>query len=144
MTLQMTSNCNTIWINHLTNQVWEHIYVDCPQHNHYIFGEWRWKVYDHRAQDQMFLLDAMNAACEDITADHCRGWCGIQRFFPGAWQWKTSDVMLMKVFGLTNKSDRMSTKNHFFHGRYFLFLCICGNIRNMKCTVIGKARFNLL
>ncbi len=29
---------------------------------------------DHRPQDQMSMLDAMNAACEDITADHCRGW----------------------------------------------------------------------
>ncbi len=69
--------------------------------------------------------------------------CGIQGdFFPGAWQWKTSDVMLMKIFGLTNKSDRMSTKNNFFHGCYFVFLCICGNIRHMKCTVIGQARFH--
>ncbi len=63
----------------------------------------------------MSLLDAMNAACEDITADHCRGWCGIQGdFSSGAWQWKTSNVMLMKIFGLTNKSDRMSTENIFF------------------------------
>ncbi len=30
------------------------------------------KVYDCRPQDQMSLLDVMNAACEDITADHCR------------------------------------------------------------------------
>ncbi len=34
--------------------------------------------------------------------------------FPGAWQWKTSDVIMMKIFGLTNKSGRMSTKNNFF------------------------------
>ncbi len=46
--------------------------------------------------------------------------CGIQGdVFPGAWQWKTSDVMLMKIFGLTNKSDGMSTNNHFFHECYF-------------------------
>ncbi len=78
------------------------------------FSAWRWKVYDHRPQDQMSLLDAMNAACEDITADHCRGLVRYsRRFFPSAWQWKTSDVMLMKIFGLTNKSDRMSTKNNF-------------------------------
>ncbi len=69
--------------------------------------------------------------------------CGIQGdFFPGAWQRKASDVMLMKIFGLTNKSDRMSTKNNFFNGCYngcyYVFLCICGNIRNMKCTVIGQ------
>ncbi len=91
----------------------------------------------------MSLLDAMNAACEDITADHCRGWCGIQAdFIPGAWQWKTSDVMLMKIFGLTNKSDRMSTKYNFFHGCYFVFLCVCGYIRNSKCTAIGPARIH--
>ncbi len=69
----------------------------------------------------MSLLDVMNAVCEDITADHCRGWCGIQGdSFPGAWQWKTSDVMLMKIFGLTNKSDRMP--NNYFHGCYFVFV----------------------
>ncbi len=69
--------------------------------------------------------------------------CGIQGdFFPGARQWKTSDVMLMRIFGLTNKSDRMSTNNSFFHGCYFVFLWICGNIRNMKCTVIGQAIFH--
>ncbi len=36
---------------------------------------------DHRAQDQMSLLDAMNAACEDITADHYRGWVRCSRRF---------------------------------------------------------------
>ncbi|KAI2652464.1 Protein FAM243A [Labeo rohita] len=47
------------------------------------FSAWRWKVYDHRPQDQMSLLDTMNAACEDITADHCRGWVRhSRRFFP--------------------------------------------------------------
>ncbi len=69
----------------------------------------------------MSLLDAMNAACEDITADNSRGWVWHLRIFsPGLWQWKTSDVMLMKIFGLTNKSDKMSTKNVcFFHGCFF-------------------------
>ncbi len=62
-------------------------------------------------------------------------------FIPGAGQWKTSDVMFMKIFGLTNKSDRISTKNS-FHGCYFVFLCICCNIRNSKCTAIGPARFH--
>ncbi len=72
----------------------------------------------------MFLLNAMNAACEDITADHCRGWCGIQGdFIPGAGQWKTSDVMFMKIFGLTNKSDRISTKNIFFMDG-ILYFCV--------------------
>ncbi len=72
----------------------------------------------------MSLLDAMNAACDDITADHCRGWCGIQAdFFPECMAMETSDVMLMKIFRLTNKSDRMSTKNiYFFYGCYFVFV----------------------
>ncbi len=73
----------------------------------------------------------MNAACEDIIAGDV---CGVQGdVFSSAWQWKTSDVMMMKIFGLTNKSDRMSTKNSFIHS---VFLCICGNIKIMKCTVI--------
>ncbi len=71
---------------------------------------------------QYMIIDHKNAACEDITADHCRGWCGIQGdFLTGAWQWKTSDVMLRKIFDPSNKSD-MSTKNIFFHGCYFVYL----------------------
>ncbi len=90
--------------------------LSIPKSSRRVFSSWRWKVYDHRPQDQMSLLDAMNA-------DHCRGWVRHSwRFFPGPWQWKTSDVMLMKIFGLTNKSDRMSTKNHFFHGCYFVVI----------------------
>ncbi len=38
--------------------------------------------------------------------------------------------------------DRMSTKKHLFHGCYFVFLCICANIRNMKYTVIGQVIFH--
>ncbi|XP_051570452.1 uncharacterized protein LOC127450403 isoform X1 [Myxocyprinus asiaticus] len=38
------------------------------------FSAWRWKVYDHRPHDQLSLLGAMDAGCEDITADCCRGW----------------------------------------------------------------------
>ncbi len=33
------------------------------------FSTWRWKVFD-----QMSLLDVMDAACQDITAEHCQGW----------------------------------------------------------------------
>ncbi len=77
----------------------------------------------------MSLLDALNAACEDITADHFRGGGGGGGgiFSPGAWQCKTSDVMLMEIFGLNNKSDRISTKNTVFHGCYFvviLYFCV--------------------
>ncbi len=70
----------------------------------------------------MSLLDA---AYEDIAGD---GAAFKETPPPGAWQWTTSNVMLMKIFGLNNKSD---TKN-----RYFVV------IRNMKCTVIGQAMFH--
>ncbi|KAL6477133.1 hypothetical protein MHYP_G00156320 [Metynnis hypsauchen] len=47
------------------------------------FSAWRWKVYDHQPHTQMSLLTAMDAACEDITADACRGWIRhSRRFFP--------------------------------------------------------------
>ncbi|KAI2661539.1 Ribosome maturation factor RimP [Labeo rohita] len=47
------------------------------------FSAWRWKVFDHRPHDQMSLLDAMDAACQDITAEHCQGWIRhAKRFFP--------------------------------------------------------------
>ncbi len=63
----------------------------------------------------MSLLDAMNTACEDIIADYCRG-SQLDVFFSGAWQGKKfrCDVTVMKNFALTNKSNRMSTKNIFF------------------------------
>ena len=31
-------------------------------------------MYEHWAQDQRSLLHAMDAACDDITGDQCRGW----------------------------------------------------------------------
>lgn len=47
------------------------------------FSAWRWRVYEHRAQDQRSLLHALDAACEDITGDQCRGWLRhARRFFP--------------------------------------------------------------
>ncbi|XP_073761989.1 uncharacterized protein [Danio rerio] len=47
------------------------------------FSAWRWKVFDHRPHDQMALLDAMDAACQDITTEHCQGWIRhAKRFFP--------------------------------------------------------------
>ncbi|XP_023817458.1 uncharacterized protein LOC110016218 isoform X1 [Oryzias latipes] len=33
------------------------------------FSAWRWKVYDRQPHTQMTLLAAMDAACDDITAD---------------------------------------------------------------------------
>ncbi|XP_039598918.1 uncharacterized protein LOC120521189 [Polypterus senegalus] len=47
------------------------------------FSARKWKVFDHRPHDQMSLLDAMDAACQDITAEHCQGWIRHgKRFFP--------------------------------------------------------------
>ncbi|KAM4592404.1 uncharacterized protein PAE49_011102 [Odontesthes bonariensis] len=47
------------------------------------FSAWRWKVYDRQPHTQITLLAAMDAACEDITADACRGWIRhSRRFFP--------------------------------------------------------------
>ena len=40
-------------------------------------------MYEHQAQDQRSLLHAMDAACDDITGDQCRGWLRLaHRFFP--------------------------------------------------------------
>ncbi|KAL7849254.1 hypothetical protein SRHO_G00208770 [Serrasalmus rhombeus] len=41
----------------------------------------RWKVYDRQPHTQMTLLAAMDAACEDITAEACRGWIRHSRRF---------------------------------------------------------------
>lgn len=48
-----------------------------------LFSAWRWKVQDHRSQDQLSPLAAMDAACDDFTAAHCRRWLRhARRFFP--------------------------------------------------------------
>lgn len=40
-------------------------------------------MYEHHAQDQRSLLHAMDAACEDITENQCRGWLRhARRFYP--------------------------------------------------------------
>ena len=42
-----------------------------------------WRVYEHRALNQRSLLQAMDAACVDVTADQCKGWLRhARRFFP--------------------------------------------------------------
>lgn len=47
------------------------------------FSAWRWKVYDRQPHTQMTLLAAMDATCEDITVDACRGWIRhSKRLFP--------------------------------------------------------------
>ncbi len=47
------------------------------------FSSWRWKVYDRHPHTQMTLLVAMDAACDDITAESCRGWIRhSRRYFP--------------------------------------------------------------
>ena len=47
------------------------------------FSAWRWIVYDREPRTQMTLQAAMDAACDDITADVCRGWIRrSKRFFP--------------------------------------------------------------
>ena len=47
------------------------------------FFAWRWRVYEHRALNQRSLLQAMDAACVDVTADQCKGWLWhARRFFP--------------------------------------------------------------
>lgn len=47
------------------------------------FSAWRWKVYDRCPHTQMALLAAMDAACDDIAADSCRGWIRhSRRYFP--------------------------------------------------------------
>ncbi|KAM7420040.1 hypothetical protein PAMA_014650 [Pampus argenteus] len=47
------------------------------------FSAWRWRVYEHHAENQKALMTAMDAACEDITGDQCRGWLRhARRFFP--------------------------------------------------------------
>ena len=44
---------------------------------------WRWKVYEMRPHEQATHLQAMDDACNDITADQCQAWIRhARRFFP--------------------------------------------------------------
>ncbi|KAI2667282.1 Insertion element IS630 uncharacterized 39 kDa protein [Labeo rohita] len=75
------------------------------------FSAWRWRVYEHQAQDQRALLHAMDAACEDITGDQCRGWLRhSRRFFLAASQEKISVAMWMRIYGLTESSASMARR----------------------------------
>lgn len=47
------------------------------------FSAWRWKVYDRRPYQQATLMQAMDEACNDITAEQCQAWIRhARRFFP--------------------------------------------------------------
>ena len=57
-------------------------------------------MYDHNPHTQMSLLDAMNAACEDTSAEDCEAWIRhAKRLFPGVWRRRLFVVMLMKICG---------------------------------------------
>ncbi len=96
-------------------------------------------VYDHKAQDQMSLLDAMNAACEDIT-DHCRRCVRHSSRFSPVRDNENIRCDVDKNLWPDQQERQDVHQQFFFHECYFVFFCICGNIRNMKCTVIGQAR----
>ncbi len=90
----------------------------------------------------MSLSDAMNAACEDITADHCRGWVPhSRRFFPQCMAMKNIRCDVDENLW-PDQQERQDVHQiiFFFSWMLFCILCMCGNIRNMKCTVIGQAR----
>ena len=40
----------------------------------HFFSAWRGNIYDHNPHTQMSLLDAMNAGCEDTSAEECQAW----------------------------------------------------------------------
>ncbi|XP_038549740.1 uncharacterized protein LOC119883247 [Micropterus salmoides] len=47
------------------------------------FSAWRWKVHDRHPHEQVTLFQAMDDACNDITADQCQAWIRYaRRFFP--------------------------------------------------------------
>ncbi|XP_051238676.1 uncharacterized protein LOC127353457 [Dicentrarchus labrax] len=76
-----------------------------------IFSAWRWKVYDRHPHTQTTILAAMDAACDDITADACRGWIRhCKRFFHAASQEKIFVVMWMRICGPTDRNVRRCRK----------------------------------
>ncbi|XP_049914950.1 uncharacterized protein LOC126399166 [Epinephelus moara] len=47
------------------------------------FSAWRWKVYERNPQTRIPLLQAMEDACGDVTAEACQGFMRhCRRFFP--------------------------------------------------------------
>ncbi len=75
---------------------------------------WRWNVFDHRLQDQMSLQDAMDAAYQNITAEHCRG--GYQKILPKM----SCQRRWMRTCGQTQK-----IRLHLFIVLLWLFLFVC-------------------
>ncbi len=91
----------------------------------------------------MSLLDAMNAACEDITADHCRGWVRhSRRFFPRCMAMENIICDVDENLWPDQQERQDVHQEYVFSWMLFSILCICGNIRNMKCTVIRQAIFH--
>ena len=46
-------------------------------------------MYDHEPHTQVTLLAAMDAACQDITADSCRAWIRhSRRYYPHCLAWE--------------------------------------------------------
>ncbi len=148
------SNYVVVWDNvsfHRTNIVrdWfaahERITVEfLPPYSPFInpieefFSVWRWKVYDHRPQDQMSLLGAMNAVCEDISADHRRGWRFPPRCMP-------MENIRCDVDG--NLWPDQQERQDVHHESFFSLMLFCSYFvflvtRNMKCTVIGQVIFH--
>ncbi len=83
----------------------------------------------------MSLLDAMNAVCEDITADHCRG-CVRQILSPGAWQWKTSDVMLLRNLWPDQQERQDVHQEYFFSWMLFcVFVVTYGMYSNWTSKI---------
>ncbi len=72
------------------------------------FSAWRWKVYDRQPHTQMTLLAAMDAACDDITAE--AGEDILKDSFHAASQEKIFIVMWMRICGPTDRNVRRCRK----------------------------------
>ncbi len=142
------SNYVVVWDNvsfHRTNIVrdWfaahERITVEfLPPYSPFInpieefFSVWR-KVCDNRPQDQMSLLGAMNAVCEDITADHCRGW----RFPPRCMAMENIRCDVDGNLWPDQQEQQDVHQEYFFLLMLFCIFVFFLVTRNMKCAVIG-------
>ncbi len=130
----MTSNCNTIRINHST--------IYCNQSS---LGAYRLPT----AQSLPFLRMEVESITSSDVSVGCYGCC---MWGHHSWSLQTMCAALKEIFPRCVAMEIIRCdidenlcppRIFFFHGCYFVvILYFCGNLRNMKCTVIVQARFH--
>lgn len=87
------------------------------------FSAWRWKVFGHHPHDQMSLLEAMRAGCEDTSPEDCQGWIRhSRRFFPRCMARGNIRCDVEEILLLNEVTEIVQTVK--MKSLYFLYWCL--------------------